>query len=384
LRSQLADLEQRLASRETELRESQETCDQTLLELHQTQQKAEVYFMADGEKQHQLEAGARELEELRRSKTALNSAHVQELQALRQRLEPQLADLQQHLASRDTELREVRKEAERSLAQLHQAQVELEHYFLADGEKQRQLEAGARDRDELMLIKAAQESAHEQELDTLRQRLELQLADLEQRLASRDTELLSAREASELSLLQLHQQLQEERQIYLMADGEKQQQLVAGARELDELRLIKAAQESAHEQELETLRQRLELQLADLEQRLASRDTELREVRKEAELSLLQLHQVQEELEHYFLKARASDQIAQAQLEQLQRAQGLMVRLHPDVLPSTPYPPAIAVEVMPEVAAAVPDPTLQTKALLSTYAASLQRASAIVERARRR
>jgi hypothetical protein len=134
---------------------------------------------------------------------------------------------------------------------------------------------------------------------------------------------------------------------------------------------------------MESLRQRLERQAVELEQHLATRDIELREMRKEAELSLLQLHQVQEELEHYFLKARASDQLAQAQLEQLQRAQALMVRMHPGVLPTDSYPPALAVEVLPEVSIALTDPSLQTKALLSTYAASLQRASALLERARR-
>jgi hypothetical protein len=96
-----------------------------------------------------------------------------------------------------------------------------------------------------------------------------------------------------------------------------------------------------------------------------------------------QLHQAQEELEHYFLKARAGDQLAQSQMEQLQRAQSLMVRLNPDVLPNAPYPPALAVEVLSELPAAMPDPSLQTQALLSTYAASLQRASALLQRARR-
>ena len=143
-------------------------------------------------------------------------------------------------------------------------------------------------------------------------------------------------------------------------------------RDLEELRRSKADQERAHEQAM-----------AELEQGLASRDTQLRDAWEEAEITFQQLHQAQEELEHYFLKARASDQLAQAQLEQLRRAQSLMVRLNPDVLPNVPYPPALAVEVLPELPAAMPDPSLQTQALLSTYAASLHRASALLERARR-
>ncbi len=123
--------------------------------------------------------------------------------------------------------------------------------------------------------------------------------------------------------------------------------------------------------------------LAEANQKLEQQDTSLQEAREEAELTLLQLHQVQEELEHYFLKARASEHLAQAQMEQLQRAQGLLLRLHPNVLPIAPYPPAYAVQVLPPVTGATPNSTLQTEALLSTYAASLQRASALLQRARR-
>ena len=123
--------------------------------------------------------------------------------------------------------------------------------------------------------------------------------------------------------------------------------------------------------------------LAEANQKLEQQDTSLQEAREEAELTLLQLHQVQEELEHYFLKARASEHLAQAQMEQLQRAQGLLLRLHPNVLPIAPYPPAYAVQVLPPVTGETPNSTLQTEALLSTYAASLQRASALLQRARR-
>jgi hypothetical protein len=230
-------------------------------------------------------------------------------------------------------------------------------------------------------LHAAQKSAHESELEALRQRLEPQLVDLEQRLAGRDSELREARERSELSLLQLHH-VQEELEHYFLADSEKQRLLEAGVRDLEELRLSMAAQQSAHESELEALRHRLEPQVVDLEQRLACMVSELRNVREEAQLTLLHLHQAQEELEHYFLKSRASDQLAQAQVEQLQRAQAIMVRLHPAVLPADPLPPSLAVEVLPEVAAAMPEATLQTKALLGTYAASLQRATALLNRAR--
>jgi hypothetical protein len=119
------------------------------------------------------------------------------------------------------------------------------------------------------------------------------------------------------------------------------------------------------------------------DQLIEALENQLSEAREEAELTLLQLNQVQEELEHNFLRSLASDQLVQAQFEQLQRAQRLMFRLHPAVVPTAPFTPALAVQVLPEVADAVPNQTLQTEALLNTYAASLQRASALLERARR-
>ena len=335
---------------------------------------------------------------------AQERTHELEQQALRELLEPQLAELHQRLASRDTELQEAREAAELSMRQLHQVQEELEHYFLADGEKQRQLASRERELEELrltmdslesshILTMGAQERTHELEQQALRELLEPQLAELHQRLASRDTELQEAREAAELSMRQLHQ-VQEELEHYFLADGEKQRQLASRERELEELRLTKdslesshiltmGAQERAQELEQQALRELWEPQLAELHERLASRDTELQDAREAAELSMQQLHQVQEELESYFLNARASDQLAQAQFEQLQRARRLMLRLQPDVPPTAPYPPALSVQVLPELAAATHNPTLQTEALLNTYAASLQRASALLERARR-
>ncbi len=402
----LAEANKKIEQQDNSLKEAREASEISLLQLHQrVEEERELHTIAVVEKQRQLEAGFRDLEELRRTKAAQESSHEQELEALRLHLEPQLAELEQRLASKETELRELREAAALSLQQLYQVQEELERYFLANLEKQRHLESVVRDLEELRQSKTAMESAHElaqaaqqrvheHELEALRQQLEPHLAELEQSLASRDTELREAREAAELTLQQLHQQVQEERELLSLADLEKQRHLESVVRDLEELRQSKTAMESAHElaqaaqqrvheQELEALRQQLEPHLAELEQSLASRDTELREAREAAELTLQQIHQVQEELEHSFLKTRASEQLAQAQMEQLQRAQGLMTRLNPDVLPIGPFPPALAVEVLPEVAAAMPEPSLQIQSLLSTYAASLQRASALLERARR-
>jgi len=400
------DLEQRLATSETDIREARKASEQTLSNLHQVQHALERAVLAEGEMDFELKARDRELQELRRTKVSQESAHelamaVQErehsleLETVCSQLESRLAELEQRLASRDMELREAREAAELNLQQLRQVQEELEHFFLADREKQNQLDAGVRDLDELRQTKAAQESAHELahaaqervhelELQALGQQFKQQLAELEQLVATRDTELRQGREEAVTTQLQLRQ-VQDELEQYFIAAGEMQRQLEVGNRDLVELRQAIADQESAHEQELEAVRQRLEAQMAALEQDLASRDTDLRLARESAQLTIEQLDQVQEELEHYFLKARANDQIAQAQLEQLQRAQVLMARMHPNVLPTAPYPRAleVEVEVLPEEIAAIPNLSLQTQALLSTYAASLKRAGALLGRARR-
>ena len=383
LESQLTEFEQRLAVADMDLQEAKKAAEHSLLELHQqVQEEREQYLLADGEKQRQLEARDRELSELQLTQAAQEIAHELELKALRELLESQLAELAQRLASSNTELRQVREADELSMLQFHQVQEELAHHFLVDVEKQRQIEASGQELEQLRLTMSAQERSHELELKALRELFESQFAELEQRLESRDMELREAVEAAELSMLQLHQ-VQEDLEQYFFADGEKQLKLEARDRELDELRRSQAVQETALVQELQTSREHLEQRLAELEYRLTSKEIEFQEVTEAAELSLLQLHQVQEELENYFLKARASEQLAQAQFEQLQRAQGLMLRLHPDVLPIGPYSPSLAVQVLPELAVATPNPTLQAEALLNTYAASLQRASDLLERSRR-
>jgi hypothetical protein len=106
-----------------------------------------------------------------------------------------VSELEQGLVRRDTELNEMREAAELSLLQLHrQVQEEREHYLLADGVKQSQLEARDRELEELRGSIAAQERSQELELQALRELLEPRLAELEQCLVSKDTEIQQARE----------------------------------------------------------------------------------------------------------------------------------------------------------------------------------------------
>ena len=125
--------------------------------------------------------------------------------------------------------------------------------------------------------------------------------------------------------------------------------------------------------------ERLKALKAELANAIGERDAQTKEkgeVREEAELTLLQLHQVQEELEHYFLKSRGADQLAAAQQDQLLRAQALMARLLPEAS-ALAQAQRVAVEVLPPSPPAAP---VQTEALLNSYAASLRRASALLQR----
>jgi hypothetical protein len=376
------DLEQRMVGLETELQVAREQAEYSDMQHRQVQMELEHCSLIACEKSRLLEAEQRDLEGMRLNINALNTAHEQELIALRQHLDTRSAELEQGLFSKDLQIQKAREDVELSLLQLHHVQEELDDYSLQVGDKQRQLEAVERKLEHLQSSKTAQESCHELELQSLRNGFERTLIELEQRLASKDTELNDVRDVAELAELQL-QQVQEELEHIFLAHGDKQRQLEAGKRELEQLQWSKAAQESAHELELHALRERFEPRLAELEQRLASKDRALQDARDVADLTELQLQQVEEELQYHFLKARATDQLVHAQFEQLQRTQHLIARLHPTAIPTPSYPPVLSVQVLPKVADAMTQPTLETDALLSTYAASLQRASALLERFRR-
>jgi len=211
------------------------------------------------------------------------------------------------------------------------------------------------------------------------------LAEANQKLEQQDTSLKEAREEAELTLLHLHQ-VQEELESSCLRLSTNEHLAASQAEALQQAEATgqeQAARLEALEVEVLQISRERDEAVLGRDQLIAALENQLSEAREEAELTLLQLHQVQEELEYSFLSARGANQLAQAQLEQLQRAQRLMARLNNDVLPTAPYPPALAVEVLPELAAEGPDPSLQTQALLSTYAASLKRASALLERARR-
>jgi hypothetical protein len=235
----------------------------------------------------------------------------------------------------------------------------------------------ARDGDALMLACLASQRMLAASLEQ-----EQRLAELQECLTGKETALQEARADVELTVLQLHQVQEELEQIFL-ADREKQRLLDAGAQDLEALRARHETMRIRQDQELESTRQAYDNRLADLQAGLAAKETALQEAREEVKLTLLQLNQVQEELEHYFLESRANGKLATAQMEQLRRAQSLLTRLQPGMAFPNQKAAALNVEVLTGVTEAHPGQfSLQTEALLKTYASSLERASALLERAR--
>ena len=171
-----------------------------------------------------------------------------------------------------------------------------------------------------------------------------------------------------------------------MAEKVREEEAVRSESLVAELSLVKNEWDATAKEKSAALKSVAELkeQLCDQSQKLEQAQTacddlthQRQRANDDAELMLIQLHQVQEELEHYFLQARGADQLAAAHQDQLLRAQALMARLLPEASASAPAQ-RVAVEVLPP---SPPGAPVQTEALLSSYASSLRRASALLHRA---
>jgi hypothetical protein len=92
------------------------------------------------------------------------------------------------------------------------------------------------------------------------------------------------------------------------------------------------------------------------------------------------LYRLQEELERYLLQSKASQDLAISQDVQLRRAQALLSRLAPESSIGNSSQ-VLQVDVLPPVATEYyEEGSVQMKALLSSYAKSLQRAKALLQR----
>jgi hypothetical protein len=335
-----------------QLSEARKETERTLSQLHQVQAELESYVLRLNTSEQLAASQAEALQQAeatgQEQATRLEALEAEVLQISRERDDAVLGR-DQLIEALENQLSEAREEADLTLLLLHQVQEDLELYFFRRSTSEQLAESQAE------ILQQAEATCQEQAA-----RLEALEAEVLQISRERDEAVHVRDQQSYFLSLSASEQL-------AASQAEALQQAEATGQE-------QAARLEALEEVLQISRER--------DEAVHGRN-QLSDAREEAELTLLQLHQVQEELEHYFLRSLASDQLVQTQFEQLQRAQRLMLRLHPPVVPTAPIPPALAVQVLPEVAAAVPSQTLQTEALLNTYAASLQRASALLEWARR-
>lgn len=224
-------------------------------------------------------------------------------------LQSQLGQIQQELTfekqkpDQSSQLKDLKKENELLLLQMHQVQEELESYFLqcqrlsseqvkVAKERQTQLQQSTQARDEQAKLAAERQSQ------------------IQQLAQARDEQ---AKQAKKLQT-QMHQLTRaRDEKAKLAAERQSQIQQLVQAR--DEKAKLAAEQQvliqkrTRTQNEYETLNgenARLKNQLNVLEAKLrdaqAIVSSKQSELAKENELLLLQLHQVQEELEHYFLK----------------------------------------------------------------------------------
>ena len=90
---------------------------------------------------------------------------------------------------------------------------------------------------------------------------------------------------------------------------------------------------------------------------------------------------MQEELERYFLHSQAGIQLVEAQADQLNHAKRLLATLKTGELNRSGEATPVAVEVLPKAEFNVQTTSLQVKALLDTYARSLERAEYVLAKA---
>lgn len=144
------ELKQQLDSKAQILVEAQEENQHTMLALQEAQEELECNFLKSREQEEQLQALEAQLTELKGELAVVSKARDAALETrddLRQQLATaldvqqsatasnadlinQLQERNQSLMTADKDLKEVQKQAELTIVRLHQAQEELEHYFL--------------------------------------------------------------------------------------------------------------------------------------------------------------------------------------------------------------------------------------------------------------
>ncbi|MEQ1740190.1 MAG: hypothetical protein ABL884_09800 [Methyloglobulus sp.] len=221
-------------------------------------------------------------------------------------LQSQLGQIQQELAfekqkpDQSSQLKDLKKENELLLLQMHQVQEELESYFLqcqrlsseqvkVAKERQTQIQQLTQARDQQAKLAAERHSQIQQLVQARDGQAEERQTQIQQLTQARDEQAkLAAERQSQI------QQLVRVRDEKAKLVTEQQALIQKQTRTQNEYEIL-----SGENARLKNQSNVLEAKLRDAQASVSSKQSELT---KENELLLLQLHQVQKELEHYFLK----------------------------------------------------------------------------------
>jgi chromosome segregation ATPase len=334
---------------------------QQIYQLQEENERSLLLIKAGEQVSHQNQEYQQELELLRtsRDEQARNIdvlwTELTELRRERERL------LQENALSRD--------EMEWNQQQLHHLQEELERYALMV----KASEELSRQNDEYQHQLELLRSLRDEQARSI-EALSSQLADSQQERERVLPENDHSREENVRNQQQMHElQVDLERSLLrIKADEELVRQIEEHREELELLCKVRDEQARSIES--------LSSQLADSEVQQDRLLEENHNSAKESENLRHQLYRLQEDLERYLLQALAGHDLATSQDTQLRRAQALLSRLDPDFSVGI-VSRVVEVDVLPPLVTEHNDEgSVQMKALLSSYAKSLQRAKTLLQR----
>jgi len=316
--------------------------------MHQLQDELEKLSVAEHEK-------AMQVAQLHEGNAA-QAKKMNDMEANLARLQEESAGAQQQKALAQAEIAAVNQQLSAKCEALQRANLaceELRTWLKAMDDEQQ------KSREELDFTQLQLQEAH------------AELEKLIHGVHERDLHIEQLQEANASQGVQKNQLVAQLQENQNERDEAQRQKDAASARIADLNRQILTQNEALQRHEIAYLEQLEKVETVESEQRQAL---------EEKQATLLQLHQAEEELEHYFHQSRAIAQLAEAQHMQLRRCQTVMSRLLVHGAKSELKTPALEVKVVSANSSSQQNADGQTEALLSSYAASLERASALLKR----
>lgn len=181
-----------------------------VLQLSQVQEELEHYFIEN----QSLTTSHLKASETWQAQLNQTNQEKQQVVEVKNNLEQQVATLNEELKSQLSRHNQYQQENELISLQLHQAQEELEHYFVENQSLQNKLNLIAQDKE--LLVEAKNNLEHRvNEVDSVRSQLELSNTQLTEILKQQQSKDNINQQENELLLLQLHQ-VQEELEHYFL------------------------------------------------------------------------------------------------------------------------------------------------------------------------